>query len=121
MFAFFRIALSVIGVYGVLALLVSERVHEIAIRRALGAQHENIVWLVLEPALAMGGVGAAIGVACAWELRAVMNKLVFGISTAGPLTFGADAAILLIVVIIRDRGTSVARTRIDPMVALRYE
>lgn len=120
-FAFLGIALSVIGVYGVLASLVSERVHEIGIRRALGAQHGNIVWLVLQPALVMGGIGAAIGLGCAWALREIMNKLVFGISTADPVTFLAGAALLLIAVIAATLVPAWRATRVDPMVALRYE
>ena len=120
-FAVLGIALSVIGVYGVLMSLVAERTHEIGIRRALGAQHQNIVWLVLEPALVMGGIGAAIGLGSAWALREVMNKLVFGISTGDPTTFAAGAVLLLIAVIAATMVPAWRATRVDPMVALRDE
>jgi putative ABC transport system permease protein len=120
-FAVLGIALSVIGVYGVLASLVAERAHEIGIRRALGAQHDNIVWLVLEPALVMGGIGVAIGLGFAWALRQVMNKLVFGVSTADPVTFVAGAALLLLAVIAATILPAWRAARVDPMVALRYE
>ena len=120
-FAVLGMVLSVIGVYGVLASLVAERVHEIGIRRALGAQHENIVWLVLEPALVMGGVGAAIGLGAAWALREAMNNLVFGISTADPVTFGAGAALLLMAVVVATVVPAWRATRVDPMIALRHE
>ena len=115
------ITLSVIGVYGVLSSLVAERTHEIGIRRALGAQHEDIVWLVLEPALVMGAIGAGIGLGSAWALRQVMNKLVFGISTADPITFTAGAALLLIAVIAATMVPAWRATRVDPIVALRDE
>ena len=120
-FAFLGIALSVIGVYGVLASLVAERVHEIGIRRALGAQHQNIVWLVLQPALVMGGIGAAIGLVSAWALREAMTKLVFGISTADPITFAAGAAVLLVAVVAATVVPAWRATRVDPMIALRHE
>jgi putative ABC transport system permease protein len=120
-FAVLGIALSVIGVYGVLASLVTERAHEIGIRRALGAQHDNIVWLVLEPALVLGGIGVAIGIGCAWALRQVMSKLVFGVSTADPVTFVSGAALLLIAVIAATILPAWRATRVDPMVALRDE
>ena len=120
-FAVLGIVLSVIGVYGVLASLVAERVHEIGIRRALGAQHENILWLVLEPALVMGAIGAAIGLAAAWALREVMNKLVFGISTADPITFVGGAVLLLIAVVAATLVPAWRATRVDPMIALHYE
>jgi putative ABC transport system permease protein len=120
-FAVLGITLSVIGVYGVLASLVAERAHEIGIRRALGASHENIVWLVLQPALAMGGIGAAIGLMAAWGLRQVMTNLVFGISTADPLTFAAGAALLLIAVIAATTVPAWRATRVEPMIALRHE
>ena len=120
-FAALGIVLSVIGVYGVLASLVAERAHEIGIRRALGAQHENILWLVLKPALLMGAVGAAIGLGAAWALREVMTKLVFGISTADPVTFIAGAALLLIAVIAATMVPAWRAISVDPMVALRDE
>lgn len=120
-FAVLGIALSVIGVYGVLASLVAERMHEIGVRRALGAKHENIVWLVLKPALVMGMIGAAIGLGAAWALREVMTKLVFGISTADPFTFAAGAVLLLFAVIAATMVPAWRATRVDPMVALRYE
>jgi putative ABC transport system permease protein len=120
-FAALAVALSMIGVYGVLASLVAERAHEIGIRRALGAQHEKIVWLVLAPALVMGGIGAAIGLGSAWALRVVMSKLVFGISTADPITFASGAALLLIAVIAATIVPAWRATRVDPMVALRDE
>jgi putative ABC transport system permease protein len=120
-FALLGIALAVIGVYGVLASLVAERTHEIGIRRALGAQNERIVWLVLKPALVMGGIGAAIGLGSAWALRQVMSKLVFGISTADPVTFLGGAAFLLIAVSVATTVPAWRATRVDPMVALRDE
>lgn len=120
-FAGLGTVLSVIGVYGVLASLVAERAHEIGIRRALGAQHENIVWLVLRPALVMGGIGAAIGLGSAWALRELMTKLVFGISTADPVTFVGGAALLLIAVIAATMVPAWRAARVDPMHALRDE
>jgi putative ABC transport system permease protein len=120
-FAVLGIVLAIVGVYGVISYLVSERRHEIGLRMALGARRGNVIWIVMRPSLVMGGIGTALGLAGAWEMRQIADALVFGVSTADPATYAGGAAILLVAVIAATAIPARRATRVDPMVALRGE
>jgi predicted permease len=115
------IALGVIGIYGVLSYTVSQRRREIGIRLALGAQRENVLGMVLGSGARMALIGVAIGVVVALALTRWMSSLLFGVSAHDPLTFAMVAVILFAVALVACWIPARRATRVDPMVALRYE
>jgi predicted permease len=115
------IALGVIGIYGVLSYTVSQRRREIGIRLALGAQRENVLGMVLGSGARMALVGVAIGVLIALALTRGMSSLLFGVSAHDPLTFAMVALLLFGVALAACWIPARRATRVDPMVALRYE
>ena len=114
-------ALGVIGIYGVISYTVSQRQREIGIRLALGAQRGEVLQMILKHGAKMAVVGVAIGIVGAFGLTRLMTSLLFGVSPLDPLTFGAVAASLMVVALAACYLPGRRATRVDPMVALRYE
>jgi predicted permease len=113
--------LGMIGIYGVISYTVSQRKREIGIRLALGAQSDDVLKMVLRQGATMALAGVAIGVCAALGLTPLMRSLLFGVTAQDPRTF-AGVAILLIVVALSACYIPARRaTRVDPLVALRYE
>jgi putative ABC transport system permease protein len=121
LFAFFGVALAGIGVYGVVSYVVSQRTSEIGVRMALGAQHADVLWMVIRQGIGMAMAGAVAGLLGAWVLRRVMAQLVFGISPADPATFLAAALVLITFAASATYLPARRAAKVDPMVALRYE
>jgi ABC-type antimicrobial peptide transport system permease subunit len=96
LFAVIGSVLAIIGVYGVISALISQRSREIAVRIALGAQPKSVSWLLIRQALVMGAVGSILGMAGAFILRQGLTQLVFGISPLDPTTFIGAALLLLL-------------------------
>ncbi|HEY4906538.1 MAG TPA: FtsX-like permease family protein, partial [Candidatus Acidoferrum sp.] len=115
------IALGVIGIYGVLSYTVSQRRREIGIRLALGAQQENVLGMVMGSGARMAIVGVAIGVVVALALTRWMSSLLFGVTAHDPLTYSLVALLLFTVALAACWIPARRATRVDPMVALRYE
>jgi predicted permease len=118
-FALIGLTLAVIGTYGVISYLVSQRTRELAVRLALGAHPLNILWLILRRGLGMAVLGSLIGLFGAWATRRVMGQLLFGISATDPVTFAAAAALLVVVSGVASGIPGIKAMVIDPLQALR--
>lgn len=115
------LALAVIGVYGVINYSVAQRTHEIGVRMALGAQIGDVRLLVVRQGLKLAGVGVLIGLPAAFGLTRLMRSLLYGIDPGDPATYAAIAAGLVLVAIAASYLPARKATRVDPMIALRYE
>jgi putative ABC transport system permease protein len=120
-FAGAALLLAMIGIYGVISVSVSSRTNEFGIRMALGARRGNILRIVLAQGLRLSLIGLAIGVPSAFGLTRLMHGLLFGVSAADPITFVAASGLLLMVSVLACYLPARRATKVDPLVALRYE
>ena len=120
-FAVVALLLALVGVYGVIAYSVTQRMQELGIRRALGAQAGDILWLIVGQALGLALAGAVIGLGGALALTRVMKTLLFHTSATDPVTFVGVAVLFIFVAIGASYFPARRAARIDPMMALRYE
>jgi putative ABC transport system permease protein len=120
-FGLLALALSSIGVYGVMAYLVSEQTHEIGIRMALGAPRENVLGMIFRRGMLTAATGLAAGLAAAYALARLMASLVWGVTTTDPATFIGIAVTLIAAAALAIYIPARRAMHIDPIVALRYE
>jgi len=120
-FAGLAMLLAATGIYGVMSYAVGQRVHEIGIRVALGARAGDVLALVLRQGMSLAVVGIAIGLFGAMWLTEAMKSLLFGVSPNDPFSFAMVAALLLVVAAAATYIPAHRATKVDPIVALRYE
>jgi putative ABC transport system permease protein len=120
-FAALALALSAIGIYGVLSYVVSRRTREIGIRVAIGAGRAEVLRLVLASGVGLSLVGIAIGLAAAATLSRLMTTLLHDVQPGDPATFAAVAGTLVLVSIAASLAPAWRATRVDPVRALKAE
>ncbi len=120
-FGFIGLLLAAIGIYGLVSYSVAQRTQEIGVRLALGATRGDILGLVLLRGFKLAAIGLGIGVALALATTHVLVELLFGIGPADPLTFVSIVLLLGTTVLVASWAPARRASRVDPMVALRYE
>jgi predicted permease len=121
LFGLLALGLALVGLYGLTAYSVVRRTREIGVRMALGAQHAQVLWMVLQESLLLAGLGIAVGLAAALAATRVLASMLFGLAPTDPLTIAGASLIMTAVAALAGYLPARRATKVDPMVALRYE
>jgi ABC-type antimicrobial peptide transport system permease subunit len=120
-FGVVALALACVGLYGLMSFLVLNRVGEIGLRMALGALPGQVLRMILRESLALVGFGVVLGLLAAYGGTRFIQSMLFGISPADPLTYGAVALLLIVVALLASLLPARRAAQVEPMAALRSE
>jgi len=120
-FAGVALLLACVGLFAVMAFLVSQRTHEIGVRLALGARPGDVFGLVIGRGMSLAAVGSALGVGGAWAIGRFLESMLYQIKPTDPLTLAAAPVALMVVALLACYVPARRAMKVDPMVALRYE
>jgi putative ABC transport system permease protein len=118
-FGLVAVLLAGVGIYGVIALIVSERTAEVGVRLALGATPRQVWSMLVSQAAALGVIGVVLGAGAAFVLTPLAAALLFGVSPADPWTFGGVALLLVLIAVLAAAIPARRAMRVDPASALR--
>jgi putative ABC transport system permease protein len=120
-FAVLAVILAGVGIYGVMSFSVERRSHEIGVRMAMGAERHNVLGLVIRHGLKLVAIGLVIGIGASFWLTRFIAGFLYGVSSHDPLTFVVVSVVLVAVTLLACWIPARWATRVDPVVALRYE
>jgi len=121
LFGGLAVLLACIGLYGLISYAVTNRTNEIGLRLALGARQADVLTLILKQGLVITLVGIVIGLSAAFAVTRILAGMLFEISPTDPVTFFGSAALLFVVAVVACYLPARRATKVDPLVALRYE